>query len=144
MRGDDRQGGGLHVPVALRSSASANEGVAKVLATGYMCTRSTDEEVLDNRGHRAKYTAALEPHFGFTSIWGEQWGFESGLLPTPVYCRHCVLASQKEGVPEEASESFLDETLLADRVTTLRQYLERAQHVMSSIPPPELASRYSG
>ena len=49
----------------LRSEAGGGgEGAAaagdeEAVGTGYMCTRSTDEEVLDNRGHRAKYTEAL-------------------------------------------------------------------------------------
>eukprot|EP01052_Picozoa_sp_SAG31_P008964 SAG31_NODE_461_length_15359_cov_8.989253_3_plen_134_part_00 len=126
------------------------EGVDDAAATddeplgyGYMCTRSTDAEILDVRGHREKYTAALQEHYGFTSIW-DNWGPDSGLLPTPVYCRHCVLAASKEGVPKTARESFLDETFLADRRTTLRKYLEMAPHVMASEPPPELVGRYSG
>ena len=112
-------------------------------STGIMCTRATDEEVLDRRGHRAKYEAALSPHFGSVTVWG--WGADSGLRPCPVYCRHCVLASQKPGVPKEAADSFLDETLLADRRTTLRQYLQAdGGHVMHTLPPPELAARYNG
>ena len=87
--------------------------------------------------------ANQEPHFGFTSIW-EGWAPDSGLLPTPVYCRHCVLASQKPTVPQEAADSFLDETLLCDRRTTLREYLDRSPHVMATEPPPELVGRYSG
>ena len=49
----------------LRSEAGGGgEGAAaagddEAVGTGYMCTRSTDQEVLDNRGHRAKYTEAL-------------------------------------------------------------------------------------
>lgn len=113
------------------------------LGEGYMCTRASDGEVLDRRGHRVKYTEALQGHYGFTSIW-DQWGSDSGLLPTPVYTRHCVLASQKEGVPPEASDSFLDETLLCDRRTTLRKYMAANPHVMATLPPPELAARYSG
>ena len=87
--------------------------------------------------------ANQEPHFGFTSIW-EGWAPDSGLLPTPVYCRHCVLASQKPTVPQEAADSFLDETFLCDRRTTLREYLDRSPHVMATEPPPELVGRYSG
>ena len=49
----------------LRSAGGGGEGAAaagdddEAVGTGYMCTRSTDQEVLDNRGHRAKYTEAL-------------------------------------------------------------------------------------
>ena len=127
----------------LRGGDEGSAADEEPLGYGYMCTRSTDAEILDVRGHREKYTAALQEHYGFTSIWDE-WGPESGILPTPVYCRHCVLAASKEGVPEAARNSFLDETFIADRHTTLRQYLETAPHVMASEPPPELAGRYSG
>ena len=44
----------------------------------------------------------------------------------------------------EALESFLDDTYLADRKTTLREYLASHPHVMASEPPPSLAERYSG
>lgn len=111
-----------------------------------MCTRSTDEEVLDNRGYREKYNNYLEPHFGSTSVWDE-WGDDSGILPCPIYLRHCLLASRREDVCEEARESFLDETFLADRKTTLREYIEiddKGKLVMETRPPRELEGRYSG
>lgn len=64
---------------------------------------------------------------------------------TSRYCRHCVLATRRDGVPEEARESFLDDTRLVDRTTTLRQYLaDRGAHVMASTPPASLTDRYSG
>ena len=44
-----------------------------------MCTRSSDAEVLDNRGHRVKYTEDLQETFGFTSIW-DGWDASSGLV----------------------------------------------------------------
>ena len=75
------------------------------LGRGYMCVRSDDAEVLGRRGLRDKYAA-----HGLTSIW-DAWGEpESGILPCPVYCRHCVLASTRDGVPAAAGKSFLDET----------------------------------
>jgi hypothetical protein len=48
------------------------------------------------------------------------------------------------GVPQEASDSFLDETFLCDRSTTLREYLAATPAVMATAPPPELVGRYSG
>ena len=56
---------------------------------------------------------------GITSFWG--WASTSGLLPADIYLRHCLLAVRKAGAIAEAS--FLDDTVLADRVTTLREYL---------------------
>lgn len=56
-----------------------------------------------------------------------------------------MLATRRDGVPDEARESFLDNTLLADRKTTLREYLAGAgSHVMDSLPPPSLSDRYNG
>lgn len=94
-------------------------------------------------GGRQKYTEILQPHYGSVSIW-EGWGLASGLLPCPVYCRHCVLASRREGVPPEAARSFVQETYLADRTTTLEEYLALNPEVMEAEPPPSLVGRYSG
>ena len=59
------------------------------LGRGYMCVPSDDAEVLDRRGLRDKYA-----NYGLTSVW-DMWGQpDSGILPCPVYCRHCVLASR--------------------------------------------------
>jgi len=72
-------------------------GAAAAQISGWMCTRSSDEEVLGNRGHRAKYA-----RWGLESVW-QGWGWGEGsawpgrqILPCPVYARHCVLAAQRE------------------------------------------------
>merc|ERR1712196_399917 len=103
-----------------------------------MCVPSTDFEVLDNRRLRAKYAK-----YGLTSIWDE-WDENSGIRPCRVYCRHCVLATTKPGVPQIAADSFLDDTYLVDRTTRLREYLDHHPHVMNSKPPAALIGRYSG
>merc|ERR1712224_1190501 len=119
------------VPIHLESGASCG--------SGYMCCKSTDLECLDGRGLREKYAS-----HGLTSIWDE-WGRpDSGIKPCPVYCRHCVLATQREGVPKAAYNSFLDETFLVDRKTTLREYLSangEGSHVMSEVPPESVRGR---
>ena len=53
-----------------------------------------------------------------------------------------VLAAQNLG--PKAYRSFLDETFLADRVTTIRQYLDSDPSIMKELPPPSLADRYGG
>lgn len=111
---------------------------------GWMCVPTTDAEVWRRDGIRARYVSVLSPHFGFISVW-DRWGRHpgvDGVLPCPVYCRHCVLAAAK--VSGEPADSFLDETFLCDRRTTLRSYLSNAPHVMTSRPPPSLIGRYSG
>ena len=69
------------------------------------------------------------------------------MLPCRVYLRHCVLAAKKLSKlsgSEAAYNSFLDDTYLADRVTTVRTYLAQHPDIMKELPPPELAGRYSG
>ena len=87
---------------------SDSEDPNKEIGRGYMCTRSTDHEVLDKRGLRTKYSAYLSPHFEFVSVW-DDWPQGCGILPCPVYLRHCVLASRRDDVSVEAKESFMDE-----------------------------------
>jgi hypothetical protein len=45
---------------------------------------------------------------------------------------------------ETSFDSFLDETFLIDRETTIRQYVERHPEVVLQLPPADLVSRYSG
>ena len=69
------------------------------------------------------------------------------MLPCRVYLRHCVLAAKKlsdQSSSEAAYNSFLDDTCLADRVTTVKTYLAQHPDIMYELPPPELAARYSG
>ena len=124
---------------------TSNDVEDQEIGRGWMCTRSTDEEVLDIRGHRAKYSSFLAPHYDSVSIWDE-WGTDSGILPCPVYLRHCLLASRRDDVLKEATDSFVSETYLADRKTTLAEYLltENGKIVMETRPPPALEGRYSG
>lgn len=64
------------------------------------------------------------------------------MLPCRIYMRHCVLAATKLG--PLAERSFLDGTVLADRATTVRQWLEKNPEIMDELPPPSLAQRYAG
>ncbi|GMH92446.1 hypothetical protein TrST_g1897 [Triparma strigata] len=114
------------------------------VGSGYMCTRSTDFEVLTTRSLFSKYEPHLQPNYGFVSVWDE-WGSDSGILPCPVYLRHCVLSSRREDVCEEGRRSFMEETFLADRVTSLERYMEvEGERIMKCAPPKELEGRYSG
>jgi hypothetical protein len=103
---------------------------------GVICIQSRDEDlpfdippVLLERG----------------GVW--HWTRDSGLLPSDVYLRHCLLAVQKNGNGScnPAEVSFLHDTYLADRTTTLAQYLEtHSEEIMNSRPPPEWATRFGG
>ena len=106
--------------------------------TGLLCCRSTDEAFVVAWG-REKWERDYASH-GIDTIWG--WEPTSGLRPCAVYLRHCVLAAERLG--GVAYESFLDDTYLVDRTTTIRQYLAAYPEVMTTLPPPELAARYGG
>jgi len=105
---------------------------------GVLCTRSTDDAYVERWGSDRFYRHYQK--YGVNTIWG--WSKDSGLRPCAVYPRHCYLAAKSMG--ETCFDSFLDETVLADRTTTIRQYVERHPEVLLMKPPPELASRYSG
>mmetsp|Transcript_25359 Transcript_25359/g.70536 ORF Transcript_25359/g.70536 Transcript_25359/m.70536 type:complete len:252 (+) Transcript_25359:118-873(+) len=107
---------------------------------GFMCTRSSDEK-LQKSSLWDRYRRHLKS-YGEIVVWG--WAPDSGILPCPVYCRHCVLAVQKEGVPAYVQDSFLDQTFLVDQTTTLREYLALNPHIMATLPPEEFKERYSG
>jgi hypothetical protein len=113
-------------------------GTTETVKKGILCVASTDEEYFKRWG-----SERFDDHFrkyGIEQIWG--WSGDSGLKPCPVYMRHCYLAAQKMG--DECFNSFLDDTYLVDRETTLRGYLEKYPEVLDCSPPPELVERYSG
>jgi hypothetical protein len=105
---------------------------------GILCTKFTDEGYIQRWGEDR-----FNDHFkkyGFDTIWG--WQRDSGLRPCHVYLRHCYLAAKKMG--SLCFESFLDETYLIDRETTIRQYAEKYPSVLESPPPAAFEERYSG
>mmetsp|Transcript_6353 Transcript_6353/g.16563 ORF Transcript_6353/g.16563 Transcript_6353/m.16563 type:complete len:107 (-) Transcript_6353:305-625(-) len=55
------------------------------------------------------------------TIW--HWPRDSGLVPAPLYLYHCVLAARNLG--PAAAQSFEQRSFLADRCTTLAEYLAR-------------------
>jgi hypothetical protein len=105
---------------------------------GILCARFTDDGYIARWGKER-----FEKHYGtygIDTIWG--WKRDSGLLPCATYLRHCTLAAKSMG--PACYDSFLDETFLADRTTTIRTYLAANPQIMTTEPPPELAVRYGG
>uniref|UniRef100_A0A7S0LFV7 Uncharacterized protein n=1 Tax=Coccolithus braarudii TaxID=221442 RepID=A0A7S0LFV7_9EUKA len=100
------------------------------------------EGVICAAGSDASLPTSLQIPEGLSTVW--HWPRESGLFPADVYLRHCLLAVRK--APLVAHQSFLDDTFLVDRTTTLRQYLESGEEsvVMACEPPSELAVRFGG
>lgn len=107
-------------------------------AKGILCTRGSDEEFLQRWGQ--EHFDNDYAQYGIPTIWN--WDETSGLKPCAIYLRHCTLAAQTMG--DECYNSFLDETFLVDRTTTVRSYLQDNPHVMTVLPPPDLEIRYGG
>ena len=101
---------------------------------GVVCMRSSD--VLLRPGAVAAGIMPEKIH----SVW--HWEEQSGLLPASVYLRHCLLAVEKAG--PEAMNSFLRDTYLVDRKTTLETYLKAHPEVYDARPPADLEARFSG
>jgi len=136
-----------------RGDDGSNEG-RKEATRGVICRRSTDEAYVSLWGEdRFKRQYA---DYGVGTIWG--WDRGSGLRPCAAYLRHCVLASwncgdgtggggdawSADGAGGLCYDSFLDETFLVDRETTVREYLRRFPDVMATEPPEGLRERYGG
>ncbi len=100
-----------------------------------ICARNTDENYRKTRCPPEEWERRYGKH-GLTSIWRDD------VFPCRIYMRHCVLAATKLGALAEAS--FLDGTVLADRTTTVRHWLEKNPEIMDELPPPSLAQRYAG
>ena len=99
--------------------------------TGVICAASSD--------HQLGADFPWPP--GVSTIW--DWSPSSGLRPADVYLRHCLLAMAKIG--GEAEHSFLHDTTLVDRKTSLHQYLTTERKVvMAATPPTALATRFGG
>uniref|UniRef100_A0A7S3PU73 Uncharacterized protein n=1 Tax=Chaetoceros debilis TaxID=122233 RepID=A0A7S3PU73_9STRA len=106
---------------------------------GVICIASHDSSLdFDNFPMMSKVSDLCSSRGG---IW--HWPHDSGLLPADIYLRHCLLAVKKAG--GDAYDSFLKDTYLADRITTLATYLkDHGDDVLSSRPPPHLSNRFGG
>jgi len=104
--------------------------------TAVMCARWNDDEYRRVRCPPDEWKRRYGVH-GVQRIW-----MQDSIFPCRVYLRHCVLAASKLG--EDAHANFLDNTVLLDRQTTVREWLQRNPDIMLEEPPPSLVGRYSG
>mmetsp|Transcript_19560 Transcript_19560/g.59172 ORF Transcript_19560/g.59172 Transcript_19560/m.59172 type:complete len:258 (+) Transcript_19560:232-1005(+) len=104
-------------------------------ALAIICGRWTDEEYKARRCPPDEFKRRFLDH-GVDRVWRDD------VLPCRAYLRHCVLAAQHVG--PKAGDSFLDSSFLADRTTSIRQYLQLHPDIMLEQPPPHLATRYGG
>jgi len=100
-----------------------------------ICARFSDEEYKSKRCPPEEWQKRYV-QYGVDRVWRDD------VLPCRVYLRHCALSAKT--LCAEAYENFLDNTFLADRVTTIRTHLINEPGIMEELPPPELAERYSG
>ncbi|GAV64172.1 hypothetical protein CFOL_v3_07690 [Cephalotus follicularis] len=103
-----------------------------------LCARYSDEEFFQVRckGSKELYFDKYG-RYNIDKIWRDD------ILPCRVYLRHCVLAAKN--LSDEAYNNFLDHTFLADRKTTIREYLSAAgSGIMAEEPPESLKTRYGG
>eukprot|EP00252_Welwitschia_mirabilis_P016630 TRINITY_DN3676_c0_g1_i1.p1 TRINITY_DN3676_c0_g1~~TRINITY_DN3676_c0_g1_i1.p1 ORF type:complete len:214 (+),score=24.13 TRINITY_DN3676_c0_g1_i1:164-805(+) len=103
-----------------------------------VCCRYSDEEYFQNRcrGNKELFHHRYG-RFNIEKIWRDD------VLPCRVYLRHCVLAAKNLG--EMAYNNFLDHTFLADRKTSIRQYLASGgSGILDEEPPEQLKERYGG
>ena len=121
------------------SSDFSSEKKDDDLSYGVLCTSSKDKTYIERWGQQRFNDHYLK--YGISSIW-DDWDESSGLKPCGVYLRHCVLAAEKLG--QRCLESFLDDTYLVDRKTTIREYLKLNPDLMDTLPPASLIGRYSG
>ena len=101
-----------------------------------LCTAWTDEEYRRERCTGKEEFWERYGQYGVDQVW------RNDVLPCRAYLRHCVLAAQN--LSPAAHASFLDQTFLADRRTTIREHLERDPSIMQELPPESLAVRYGG
>ncbi|KAK4265815.1 hypothetical protein QN277_026817 [Acacia crassicarpa] len=103
-----------------------------------LCARYSDEEFFNVRCRGSK-----EIYFQQYGRWNIDRIWRDDVLPCRVYLRHCVLAAKNLG--DAAYNNFMDHTFLADRKTTIREYLATTgSGIMEEEPPDSLKQRYGG
>lgn len=107
---------------------------------GMICAKSNDDIYLAKWGK--DHFQLRYQQYGLSTIWNYPSTFVS-IKPCTIYLYHCYTASKNMG--KECHDSFLDETYLVDRTTTLRQYLMDYPTLFHNLQiPPELHDRYCG
>ena len=103
---------------------------------GYICSRTTDAKLRSQIMGEEVFARKYGVYFNGNPIPGppKVWDWEGEILPARIYLRHCILAIQKQA-GQGAVERFMDDTLLWDRKTTVRQHLAANPLIMSTAPP---------
>jgi len=105
---------------------------------GILCLASSDATYISRHGEEKFRSNYIDR--GLPALW--DWSMDSDLKPCSVYLRHCYLAAASNGA--HVLQSFLDDTFLVDRVTTVREYLDLHPEVLNTEPPESVRGRYDG
>ena len=115
-------------------SFSELDGDGSADGRALLCVGSTDGAYVSRWG-RERWARAYVSR-GLSTIW--QWPKGSAFRPCAAYLRHCALAARRLG--PTAEDSFLDETYLVDRKTTIREYLAAGRRRSASTWQPTRTS----
>jgi len=146
-RAGDRGDIGADINMDHRCNGNGNGNGIGAVAGGkaLMCVSSTNESYIARWGQETFSKKYLSLGLGDRGIWG--WEEDSGIFPCSVYLRHCYLSAKKLSASlgtTDILDSFLDDTYLVDRVTTVRVYLDANPCILDLQPPDNLVGRYSG
>lgn len=105
-----------------------------------MCGRGSDAMLLERLGGATEAGATrwkeMVTDWGQDTIWDHD---RESLLPCSPYLRLCVLAAEELGV----RDNFVDTTFLANRRTSVREYLAKDPTILSSLPPESVRKYYT-
>jgi len=103
---------------------------------GLFCLTGSDESMKKKFGE--DYFQKEYIQRGLTTCW--HW--TEPIYPCRCYLRHCLLAAQKLHV--DIYNSFLEDTFLWDRKTTIKTWLESNPTLIDEPAPAIVAERYNG
>jgi hypothetical protein len=124
----------------INNSNNSKSSTQTMTRVGMMCARSSDELYFQKWG--PDHFQVRYQQYGINTIWN--YPTSSSIKPCTIYLYHCYKAAQSMGL--DCFNSFLDDTYLIDRATTIRQYVHELHPTLfDNIQiPKELQDRYCG
>lgn len=99
-----------------------------------VCARGSDEMLRERLSNDPAKWDEFIGRFGVDTVWGQP---KEKIFPCQPYLRLCILAAESLGV----KDNFLKSTFLADRATTILEYVNARPDVVTT-PPPEHVRKY--
>jgi hypothetical protein len=119
-----------YVPVQPWSVATNKPDGVPALA----CGRGSDEMLRERLQNSDAAWHNMVGRHGIATLWHDQT-----ILPCRPYLRLCVLAAEQLGI----SNNFLKSTFLADRATTVGEYIAAHPEIMTTLPPLHVRHFYT-